>query len=78
MGTSKNSDAISGKIFIYFSITFFCLYILNVLLGMLSVRYAINFLGNNSYLGVLGESALLFGTVLFAIIFMLHNEPVKD
>jgi hypothetical protein len=71
---AKNSEALSGKMFIYLSIVFFCLYLVNILLGMLSVRFAIG----STYLGVLGECALLFGAVVFAIIFMLHNEPVES
>jgi hypothetical protein len=75
---SKNSEVLSGKMFLYFSITCFCLYLLNVLLGMLSVRYALVLWVEYSHFGVLGECALLFGAVLFAIIFILHNEPVES
>ena len=70
---SKNSEVLTGKMFLYVSITCFCLYLLNVLLGMLSVRFAIG----STYLDVVGECALLFGAVLFAIIFILNNEPSK-
>jgi hypothetical protein len=75
---AKNSEVSSGKMFIYLSITFFCLYLLNILLGMLSVRYALDVWVKYSFFGVLGECALLFGAVLFAVIFLLLNEPVES
>ena len=68
----KKSHALQGKLFIYLSAISFLLYALNISLSLVSIKYGLG----DIYFGVLGEFSLLFFAVVFAILFLLCNEPL--
>ena len=69
----KKSNILQSKLFIYLSATSFLLYILNIWVSLLSIKFGLG----GIYLGVLGEFSLLFAAVAFAILFLLRNEPIN-